>query len=113
MYKPCALPFGYRTLHFVDVQGSKYPQNYKEVLRALDIKRSDRETAEKAVLAKDKDEAAEKAAQEIIEKEAKENTAREKAKKNVTSQATFWVIGIIAIISFIALSGSTALKRGT
>ena len=23
-YKPCALPFGYRTLHFVDVQGSKY-----------------------------------------------------------------------------------------
>ncbi|MBN1452449.1 MAG: SUMF1/EgtB/PvdO family nonheme iron enzyme [Anaerolineales bacterium] len=36
-YRQCSLPFGYRTLHFIDVQGSKYKQNFDEVLRALGV----------------------------------------------------------------------------
>jgi hypothetical protein len=37
-YKKCALPFGYRTLHFIDIQGSKYKQKFGEILRSLDVK---------------------------------------------------------------------------
>ena len=37
-YKPCDLPFGFHTLHFIDVQGSKYKRNFNEVLRALDVR---------------------------------------------------------------------------
>jgi len=48
-YKPCDIPLGFQTLHFIDVQESKYFQNFKEILRALDIKHSDREIAEKVV----------------------------------------------------------------
>jgi len=37
-YKKCALPFGYRTLHFIDVQEDRYKQKFNEILRALGVK---------------------------------------------------------------------------
>ena len=37
-YKQCARPFGYRTLHFIDIQGDKYKQKFNEILRSLDVK---------------------------------------------------------------------------
>jgi len=103
-YRPCAFPFGYRTLHFVDVQGSKYPQNYGDILRALDIKSRERENAEKIVLAKYEKvtvrekveqeaaekaerEAAERAAREKAEREAAEKAAREKVEREVAEKA--------------------------
>lgn len=51
LYKPCDIPLGFHTINFIDVQGGKYQQNYREILRALDIEHSKREVAEKARLA--------------------------------------------------------------
>jgi formylglycine-generating enzyme required for sulfatase activity len=36
LYKQCGIPFGYRTLHFIEVRESKYERNFNELLRALD-----------------------------------------------------------------------------
>ena len=37
-HKQCSIPFGYRTLHFIDVQGNKYKRNFGEILRAMGVK---------------------------------------------------------------------------
>jgi len=37
LYKKCDLPLGYRTRHFIDIQGTNYEQNFNEILRALDV----------------------------------------------------------------------------
>lgn len=37
-YRQCSLPFGYRTLHFINVQGVNYKRNFNEILRTLGVK---------------------------------------------------------------------------
>jgi len=37
-YRQCSIPFGYRTLHFIDVQDEKYKKSFSEILRALGVK---------------------------------------------------------------------------
>ena len=34
-YRQCDIPFGYRTLHFIDIQRNKYQRNFGEISRAL------------------------------------------------------------------------------
>jgi len=91
LYRSADLPLGFYSLNFIDVQGGKYLQNYKEILRALDIKRSDREFAEKVVREKARLEAEEKEkrriAEEKAEREAADKTAREKAGEEATEKA--------------------------
>ena len=38
-YRKSDIPFGYRTLHFINIQGSSYQKNFNEILRALGIKK--------------------------------------------------------------------------
>ena len=38
LYRQCDLPMNYLNLNFIDVQGKKYPHNFKEIMEALDIK---------------------------------------------------------------------------
>jgi formylglycine-generating enzyme required for sulfatase activity len=74
LYRDCELPFGFHILNFIDVRESKYRQNYKEILRALDIKFSEREAAETATREKILKEAAEKSTREETENEFVEKT---------------------------------------
>jgi len=37
-YKPCDLPLGYHTRHYIDVQGIKYKRNFGEILQSLGVK---------------------------------------------------------------------------
>lgn len=93
LYRSCELPFGFHTLNFIDVQNDEYQRSYKEILRALGVKHSDREVAEKAIREKEEKEAAEKERLEIeeqirkrIEREAAEKAAYEKAEKEIQKQ---------------------------
>jgi formylglycine-generating enzyme required for sulfatase activity len=105
-YKPCALPLGYRRLQIIDVYGSKYLENYQEILRALNINRADREAAEKAVLARVEREAAEKAAREKEEREAEEKAklkereqeAAKKAKREKAKQRAARILRFIGTL---------------
>jgi formylglycine-generating enzyme required for sulfatase activity len=38
LYKPCDLPMYYLNVHYIDVQGTNYQQNFDEILNALDLK---------------------------------------------------------------------------
>ena len=44
-YRQCSIPFGYRTLHFIDIQGDKYKQKFNEILRAIDVEKVMKEKA--------------------------------------------------------------------
>jgi hypothetical protein len=132
-YKPCDLPMYYLNMHFIDIQGDKYPKNYKEILRALDIKRSDREIAEKIILAKTEQETVEKVEREKVEREVAEKVAREESKLEhqeqrvarnaafasrfsqfveslkftiVKEMPVFRVVGILGIIAILFWAGS-------
>ena len=37
-YRQSSIPFGYRSLHFIDIQKSKYSENFHLILRALGVK---------------------------------------------------------------------------
>lgn len=37
LYKPCKLPLWLQDIHFIDIQGEKYQQNFHQVLRTLGI----------------------------------------------------------------------------
>ncbi|MBT3190825.1 MAG: toll/interleukin-1 receptor domain-containing protein [Anaerolineae bacterium] len=37
-YKTSSIPFGYRTLHFISIQGKQYKQNFHQITRALGVR---------------------------------------------------------------------------
>ena len=82
-YRQSSIPFGYRTLHFIDIQGSKYQKNLYQVLRSLNINRED---AQKFIAEKTNEEATEKSAKEEAETDAAEKAAREKAAKEAAEK---------------------------
>lgn len=99
LYKPCEIPLGFHTINFIDVRDGRYWQNYKEILRALGINRSEREEAENAVHEKAEKDATKKArliaeeegrqriAVEKAEREAAERIAKEKANRQASEKA--------------------------
>jgi formylglycine-generating enzyme required for sulfatase activity len=50
LFRTCEIPFGLHTLNFIDVRGGKYQQNHKEILRALDVNRGERQSARNTAL---------------------------------------------------------------
>ena len=83
-YRQCSLPFGYRTLHFVNVQGDNYRQNFGEILRALDtepVVQKKPDEIEQEELARKQAEERARQERERQEREAAEMAARERAKR--------------------------------
>ena len=37
-YRKSGIPFGYRTLHFINIQGKQYKQNFHQITRALGVR---------------------------------------------------------------------------
>ena len=37
LYRPCDLRLAYVNLHYIDIQGGKYKQNFNQILRALNV----------------------------------------------------------------------------
>lgn len=90
MYRPCVVPLGLNTVNFINVQEKNYQKNYKEILRALGLGRSEREEAERTLReAKKEDEK-----REIEENEEKS----ENIKPMVGGQIAYWFGGFIVLV---------------
>ena len=140
-YRQCSLPFGYRTLHFVNVQGDNYRQNFGEILRALDtepVVQKKPDEIEQEELARKQAEERARQERERQEREAAEMAARERAKReeaerratqkdvraktfsqSVTklksiirnSVPVLRIIGILGVIAILFWGGSWALPK--
>jgi len=93
MYRPCVVPLGLNTVNFINVQEKNYQKNYKEILRALGLGRSEREEAERIFLEGLQGQKESNVKSEIGKKEDKFLPVKPKLEWKIV----YWLIGITVI----------------